>query len=264
MNTPNYRIHTFNKGFTLIELLVVIAIIALLMSILMPALNRVKSSAKAAACQSNLHQWGVIWMTYAEDHDGHFQGGQGGESQATDNRWPTVVRDYYKDDKIRLCPMAKKPLSEGGTNPLAAWGRFDDGMYASYGFNEWLCNRSLSEGQSENYWRDVFGITRSNTIPLFLDCYWYDVWVHSIDNPPSTDGSTSGMAGSNEIRRVCLNRHNYAVNSVFLDWSVRKVDLKELWTLKWHKLYNTRDIWTLAGGVTEDDWPEWMQGLKAY
>jgi prepilin-type N-terminal cleavage/methylation domain-containing protein len=264
MHTLNYRSDNTKKGFTLIELLVVIAIIALLMSILMPALNRVKSSAKAAACQSNLHQWGIIWMTYAQDHEGRFQRGAGGESQTGGGRWPAVVRDYYRDDKIRLCPMATKPLSEGGVNPLAAWGKFDDGMYASYGFNEWLCNRPFSEGEGTNYWRYVFNIPNSNKIPLFLDCYWYDVWVHSIDNPPQTDGSTSGMAGSNEIRRVCLNRHNYAVNCVFLDWSVRKVDLKELWTLKWHKNYNTRDIWTLAGGVTEDDWPEWMKGLKAY
>ena len=266
MHAQNCRYRIYSKGFTLIELLVVIAIIALLMSILMPALSRVKTSAKAAACQSNLHQWAIIWQMYAEDHNGRFQRGAGGESQTGGGRWPAVVRDYYKDDKIRLCPMATKPLSDGGLNPLAAWGRFDDGMYASYGFNEWLCNRPLNEQETENYWRDVFGIARSNTIPLFLDCYWYDVWVHSDDNPPPTDGSTIAMAGSSghEIRRVCLNRHNYAVNSVFLDWSVRKVDLKELWTLKWHKEYNTRDLWTLSGGVTEDDWPDWMKEFKDY
>jgi prepilin-type N-terminal cleavage/methylation domain-containing protein len=49
------------KAFTLIELLVVVAIIALLMAILMPALQRVKSQAKAVACMSYLKQWGYIW-----------------------------------------------------------------------------------------------------------------------------------------------------------------------------------------------------------
>jgi len=264
MRTSRSEKPLVRQGFTLIELLVVIAIIALLMSILMPALSRVKDQAKAAACLSNLHQWAVMWSMYAEANNGHFDVGAGGESQTGANRWPGALEDYYKDDKIRLCPVAKKPLSEGGQNPFASWGIFSDGMYASYGFNEWLCNRPIGESESNNYWRNVLGLPRSNTIPLFLDCYWYDVWVHSIDNPPQTDGSTVGLAGSNEIRRVCLNRHNEAVNSAFLDWSVRKVDLKELWTLKWHKLYNPADVWTKAGGATEDSWPDWMKHMKAY
>ncbi len=58
------------NGFTLIELLVVIAIIALLMAILMPALQRVKKQAKAVACQSNLHQWASSAMMYATEHEG--------------------------------------------------------------------------------------------------------------------------------------------------------------------------------------------------
>ncbi len=264
MNKLNNRIRFFNKGFTLIELLVVIAIIALLMSILMPALSRVKTSAKAVACQSNLHQWAIIWQMYADDNNGRFHTGEGGESETGANRWPVILREYYKDDAIRLCPMAIKPRTEGGHNPHCAWGKFDDGMYASYGFNEWLCNRPAGVDQDINYWRNIYGITQSNKIPVFFDCYWYDVWVHSVDQPPPTDGSESGMSGSNEIRRVCLNRHNEAINSTFLDWSVRKVDLKELWTLKWHKNFDMSNDLTSAGGATEDDWPEWMQGMKAY
>lgn len=268
MNRFSHKISKSKTGFTLIELLVVIAIIALLLSILMPALTSVKTQAKGVACKSNLHQWAVMWNMYAEDNNGHFQVGQGGESQEIDNRWPTVLRNYYKDDKICLCPVAKKPSSEGGQNPTCAWGRLPeddpDGMYASYGFNEWLCNRSTGVDGSDNYWRKVFGIKRANNIPVFLDCRWYDVWVQDGDVPPPYDGSESGMSGDNEIRRVCLNRHNEAVNCAFLDWTVRKVDLKELWTLKWHKNYDTRGIYTLAGGVAEEDWPDWMQGMKAY
>lgn len=49
------------KAFTLIELLVVIAIIALLMGILTPVLGRVRKQARAAACMSQLKQWGLIW-----------------------------------------------------------------------------------------------------------------------------------------------------------------------------------------------------------
>jgi len=57
-------------GFTLIELLVVIAIVALLMAILMPALQRVRKQARGVACQSNLHQWASSAMMYAAEHDG--------------------------------------------------------------------------------------------------------------------------------------------------------------------------------------------------
>jgi len=60
------------KGFTLIELLVVIAIIAILMAILMPALQRVREQGGKVACQSNLKQMGLVVSMYTEDFDGKF------------------------------------------------------------------------------------------------------------------------------------------------------------------------------------------------
>jgi prepilin-type N-terminal cleavage/methylation domain-containing protein/prepilin-type processing-associated H-X9-DG protein len=58
------------KGFTLIELLVVIAIIAVLAALLLPALAAAKSSAKKAACISNLRQAGLGIQAYSNDNDG--------------------------------------------------------------------------------------------------------------------------------------------------------------------------------------------------
>lgn len=58
------------KGFTLIELLVVISIIALLLAILLPALRRVKESAKALVCKANLNQLGLAWHAYTVDNNG--------------------------------------------------------------------------------------------------------------------------------------------------------------------------------------------------
>ena len=49
-----------------------------------------------------------------------------------------------------------------------------------------------------------------------------------------------------------------------MDWSVRKVGLKELWTLKWHHEYDTAGPWTKAGGVQPEDWPQWMRSFKDY
>ena len=220
--------------------------------------------AKEIVCLSNLHKWSSIFNMLANDNNGYFHSGAGGESQTSQYNWPTKLRGYYKDDKMRLCPMATIPESEGSRNPFAAWGKLNDGVYGSYGFNEWLRNEPSSVSNSENYWRYVIGIERSNIIPLFLDCYWYDVWPHSLDLPPVIDGSTVGLAGANEMRRVCLNRHNGAVNCLFLDFSARKVGLKELWTLKWHKKYNTMDIWTKAGGIRPEDWPDWMRNFKEF
>ena len=66
-----------SRGFTLIELLVVIAIIALLMSILMPALARVKNQARTVGCRANLRQWTLFFSMYAEDNNGRFEPGTG-------------------------------------------------------------------------------------------------------------------------------------------------------------------------------------------
>ena len=60
---------SYSGAFTLIELLVVISIIALLLSILMPSLQKAKQQARSIVCRSNLRQWATAIATFARDHD---------------------------------------------------------------------------------------------------------------------------------------------------------------------------------------------------
>ena len=68
-NYKSAKAISFVKGFTLVELLVVISIIALLLSVLMPALSKAREAGKRAVCLNNLKSLAVTWMMYADDNN---------------------------------------------------------------------------------------------------------------------------------------------------------------------------------------------------
>jgi prepilin-type N-terminal cleavage/methylation domain-containing protein/prepilin-type processing-associated H-X9-DG protein len=81
-----------SKGFTLIELLVVIAIIAILMAILMPALNRAREQGQRSACLNNLKQLQLAWIAYAGDNDDKIVNGEAEYGTAGVTSTPTSGR----------------------------------------------------------------------------------------------------------------------------------------------------------------------------
>ncbi len=278
------------EGFTLVELLVVIAIIALLMSMLIPVIGKVKRQAKDVVCQSNLRQWGAVFSMYANDNQSRFMGGWMGHllTKHTD-QWPSALRPYYADNgDLRLCPMATKPSSEahgqGAFKPLSvyeAWGVFAGmpggpstswsavtaGDYGSYGINAWVCD-PLDESEAypsliKSHWRGD-NVREAATVPLFADSAWLDAWPVPREKPPPFPDAAFTIGIENSMWRVCIPRHNVHVNYLFLDYSVDRVDLKQLWTLKWHRTFNTCGHWTQCGGMTPAGWPPWMRNLKDY
>jgi prepilin-type N-terminal cleavage/methylation domain-containing protein/prepilin-type processing-associated H-X9-DG protein len=88
------------NGFTLIELLVVIAIIAILASMLLPALAKAKEAGKRIACVNGLRQLGLSMQLYEDDNEGF----QPKRTLGAPGGWPTALRDGYKDLKILACP----------------------------------------------------------------------------------------------------------------------------------------------------------------
>jgi prepilin-type N-terminal cleavage/methylation domain-containing protein/prepilin-type processing-associated H-X9-DG protein len=85
-------------AFTLIELLVVIAIIAILASMLLPALARAKEAAYRIKCTNNLKQMELSAKLYADDNDGLYP------PRTNLWRWPTLLLPYYLNTNMLICP----------------------------------------------------------------------------------------------------------------------------------------------------------------
>jgi len=230
-----------------------------------------------SGCQANLRQWQAIFDGYIQENDGRLFR----EPSPSGWEWVKALKPEHIDWKrmrIWFCPQASTPaVGEDGTkNPVpsvfAAWGVYrgydygPNGIAGSYGLNGYVVNISKSatfEGRmpASEGWGDLRSVPSPACVPLFIDALRFDLWPKASQGPAANEFAEWT---ANNMARCCINRHEGAVNSLFVDGSARKVGLKELWTLKWHQAFNTAGPWTKAGGVQPEDWPEWMRPFKDF
>lgn len=271
------------RAFTLVELLVVISILALLIAILLPVAGRVRDHARALACQSNLRQWGLLTNAYVAGNDGKFFFYKTHVDTVTQPQpgtvwvkswWYIFLTDFGNYRDIWLCPMATARPTDGHTGSTfrawraahgaerlrgGGWDEVEREFFGSYAVSGWVGFDRHEDPNRPNSgcWTTPY-VSGASDVPLVFDCRCSIYYGILGGPPPKPDANPNQYYSSN----VCMDRHSGGINAVFMDWSVRKVGLKQLWGLKWHREYDAAGPWTLAGGVQPGDWPAWMRKFE--
>jgi prepilin-type N-terminal cleavage/methylation domain-containing protein/prepilin-type processing-associated H-X9-DG protein len=222
------------RGFTLIELLVVIAIIALLLSILMPALQRVKKQARATTCLSNLKQIGLAAELYAGDNDG------------SNPIWfmqflPYVGQRYntgdYRNVKIYKCQSF----------PRTGNGLYDvpnSRQTVCYVINDWTFSSRTDESGTSIGRPTKLSVFKRRAYTIYMadneDGFWRPI-IESENSPEiircdifiRTHLPDSDSTDINDGRRIARQRHREGCNVLFLDWHSEYVGAEDM----------TMDMW---------------------
>ena len=252
-----YSFKINRQAFTLVELLVVISIIALLVSILLPALNKARDQAKAIQCMSNIRQLCLAANYYAGGNDGRLMEIQNDPGYSWFNYLgPQLGDNIYQDTPqaslhgamaVMFCPATKHPSDDAGLGATFDWGtaeymwRLYNQGEGSYGINQWLVTYQIgfSYYPREDHLLNFMSL-RGDT-PAFGDCTWQGSYPRSNDHGPDYPidpefGLALGDTTGDGTGRFYLDRHNMAINMGFIDGHVERIQpLEKLWTLPWHK-----------------------------
>ena len=187
----------YRRGFTLIELLVVIAIIAILASLLLPALARAKGKAMSTACLNNLKQIGLASALYADDNDEALP-----RSAHNGQSWVGSLQPYCSGTTLWRCQRDNHPTR----------------LY-SYALNEFILPPSPTDPAAINYSLLTSVPIPSDTL-LMGECH--DRYVAS-DHFHFVEANDGDYSPSSFKTMVAVERHEDAANYVFVDGHVERL-----------------------------------------
>ncbi len=263
------------RAFTLMELLVSIAVIGVLAGLLLTSIAHVKKKAWDASCKSNLHQWGIAWMNYTSDNDGHFSSGM--SVRWARGEWLAALRNTYnRAPDLLLCPRATHRRGPGDQEvqvsnfdpsavdyggPTTAWAaplpdtnHSPPILVGSYGMNVWVYNPPQSvtniQGRPTGLNLRNMDVPNPSMTPLFGDSMWRGGGPTQWDLPPSFNGQWLGAEA--EMNHFAIARHGNGINLLFLDSSVRHERARDLWNLPWNPQFDV----TYASSHVQ--FPNWM------